>query len=283
MQPEPQLVTGEAVAVDLPTAGIASRGLAAIVDLFTMYAALLLVTLLIAALGSSTDPATWVTVLLVAYVGVLLGYPVGMETLWRGRTLGKALMGLRVVRDDGGPIRFRHAFVRGLLGLFFERPGITVGLAALLPMLFTRSSKRCGDLLAGTIVVRDRVAVRMDRPVVMPAPLASWASALDLSGVSDELSGRARAYLARAASLSPGARQGFESALAGEITALVGPPPSDAPSWAVIAAVVAERRERALRSASAPVPATASDTLPATEPADNHPPPTSSTGFAPPA
>ena len=66
---------------------------------------------------------------------VFLGYPVAMETLTRGRTLGKMALGLRVVRDDGGPITFRQALVRGLVGLALERPGL---------FLLARSGRRSG-------------------------------------------------------------------------------------------------------------------------------------------
>ena len=55
---------------------------------------------------------------------MLLGYPVGIEMLTRGRSAGKALLGLRVVRDDGGPVRFRQALTRGLVGAAIEWPGI---------------------------------------------------------------------------------------------------------------------------------------------------------------
>ena len=66
-------------------------------------------------------------------------------------------MGLRVVRDDGGPIRFRQALVRGLAGVFLEKLGITYGLLALILIVAGASKKRLGDHLAGTIVLQERV------------------------------------------------------------------------------------------------------------------------------
>src|SRR5690625_7837757 len=47
----------------------------------------------------------------------LVGVPTLVETLTRGRSLGKLALGLQIVRDDGGPIRFRHAFIRALVGV----------------------------------------------------------------------------------------------------------------------------------------------------------------------
>ena len=124
-----------------------------------------------------------------------------METLWRGRTLGKAAMGLRVVRDDGGPIRFRHAFVRGLVGVVLDKPGITYGLGALIPMhRDEHGKKRLGDMAAGTIVLQERVPAQLDAPVAMPPPLAGWAAGLDLAG------GRRRPRAADAAASSAAPR-----------------------------------------------------------------------------
>jgi uncharacterized RDD family membrane protein YckC len=287
VQPEPPIVTGEAVALELRTAGLGSRGVAALIDLAAMVVALLPLAAIIGAIGSSADTATYATLAIVVDVGVLLGCPVALETLWQGRTLGKAAMGLRVVRDDGGPIRFRHALVRGLLGLFVERPGFSVGLAAVIPMLATRQGKRCGDVLAGTIVIQDRVPGGFDVPVPMPPPLAGWAASLDLAGVDDGLALRVRQFLGRAATLHPDSRSDIESRLVSDVVARVGQPPSGAPPWAVLAAVSAERRERGMRSLRATPadgPSRVTPPRPAGgEPVTPPPSPHSPGGFAPPA
>ena len=113
---------------------------------------------------------------------IMFGYPIAMETLTRGRTVGALALGLRVVRDDGGAIRFRQALLRGLAFWavdFAIWTGFCGGLvcAAVNPM-----SKRFGDLMAGTIVIRTRsprppaAAARRCRPAWPPGP-ASWSSA----------------------------------------------------------------------------------------------------------
>jgi uncharacterized RDD family membrane protein YckC len=242
--PDEQIVTGEAVALELRLAGAGSRGIAAVVDLLVMAVAQIAIFLLIIA-TDNVSLAAALTIVLSAEVLILLGYPVAMETLWHGQTLGKAMMGLRVVRDDGGPIRFRHAFVRGLVGLFLDKPGITSGLFALIPMIATTRKKRMGDILAGTMVLQDRVPGRLEAPVMMPPPLAGWAASLDLSGIDDALALRMRHFLGRAAALSPAARATLEHQLASEAAAKVGTPPAGTPAWAIISAVLAERRRRA--------------------------------------
>jgi uncharacterized RDD family membrane protein YckC len=245
VHPEEQVVTGEAVAVELRLAGVGSRGVAAGIDIVivTMIQVLLLIIVIVVGPGGNID--AFVTVLIVTQVGVLLGYPVGMETLWGGRTVGKAIMGLQVVRDDGGPIRFRHAFVRGAVGVFLEKPGISSGLFALGWMLGTSRHKRLGDLAAGTVVLQQRVPSRIDAPIAMPPALAGWAASLDLSAVDDGLALRLRQFLGRASQLTPAALATIEHQLTTDVTSRVGPPPPGTPGWAIITAVLAERRRRA--------------------------------------
>jgi uncharacterized RDD family membrane protein YckC len=238
------IVTGEAVVVELRPAGIGSRAIALAIDLTVQLGLLLLLVWVATSTGEAADSAAAAALLLTLLVGVVLGYPVGFETLWRGRTPGKAAMGLRVVRDDGGPIRFRHAFVRGLVGVVVDRPGLSSGLLALVPMLVTARSKRLGDLAAGTVVIQERVPARIPPPPEMPPPLAGWAAGLDLTGVTDDLALEVRHFLARAGQLAPWAREDMGNRLRDELATRVGPPPPDAPPWAYFAAVLAERRRR---------------------------------------
>jgi uncharacterized RDD family membrane protein YckC len=253
MHPDEQVVTGEAVALDLRLAGVGSRGVAAIIDIAIATLAELLVISALGLVGYGANSDAQTAILLVAIVGIILGYPVAFETLWRGRTLGKAIMGLRVVRDDGGPIRFRHAFVRGLTGVVIEKPGFSLGLLAFIPMLAGRRKKRIGDLLAGTVVLQERVPGNLDAPIAMPPPLAWWAASLDLSAVDDALALRLRQFLARANQFTPEARASLEHQLTSEVVLKVGPPPAHTPGWALIAAVLAERRRRAF-DAMRPLP-----------------------------
>ncbi|MDX6732646.1 MAG: hypothetical protein QOC54_2594, partial [Baekduia sp.] len=157
---------------------------------------------------------------------------------------GKAALGIRVVRDDGGPIRFRHALSRALLNIV-ERPGITFGSAAVITSLLSRRGKRLGDLVAGTFVLQERVPRQHVAPVYMPPALAAWAATLDLSRLPDDLALAARGFLGRAAQLRPDARDRMAYDLAAAMASYVTPaPPPGAPPWAFLAAVVAERRRR---------------------------------------
>lgn len=284
-----QLVTGEAVVLDLRTAGVPSRALAALIDVAIQGVALFALATLVGAFASSGNDAAAAAVTVVVTVAVALGYPVAMETLTRGRTLGKMSLGLRVVRDDGGPIRFRHALTRGLLAMFVEKPGITFGAAALITSLLNERGKRLGDFLAGTVVIQERVAVPYDPGVAMPPQLASWASMLDLSALPDDLAQSARSYLGRFHSLTEQAQVELGERIAARVASVVTPAvPPGVPAWAYLSAVLAERRRRALPVPAAfPMqygpPSSAPPPAAAPEPPPTSPEPPAQGPFAPPA
>ena len=250
-----QLVTGEAVALDLRPAALPSRILAGLTDAGAQLTLFFVLGALIEAVGASTSDAGGAALGILLIVIVLIGYPVAFESLLRGRTPGKMALGLRVVRDDGGPIGFRQAFVRGLAGAFLERFGVTLFVGAFATMLLNDRSKRIGDLLAGTVVLQERVAVRGGPVATMPPQLADWAAQLDLSGLPDDLALSARQFLARSSDLTPQAREDLGGRLVEAVVAAVTPaPPPGTPGWAVLSAVLAERRRReeARLGASAP-------------------------------
>lgn len=238
-----QLVTGEAVVLELRLARLASRLLALALDVVVQVAALTVGLLVVAGAASTVDEALAAALSLVLVVLVILGYPVGLETLTRGRTLGKMALGLRVVRDDGGPIRFRQALMRGLVGVV--ELWATSGIIALVASLVSPQGKRLGDLLAGTAVVRERMPAAVVAPVAMPAGLAGWAADLQLSRLPDPLALATRQYLARLPQLAPEVRERMGRELADAVAAAVfPPPPPGVPSVDYLSAVLAERSRR---------------------------------------
>ncbi|HEX4430880.1 MAG TPA: RDD family protein [Frankiaceae bacterium] len=238
------LIGGEAVPIDLRVARIGSRAVAAIIDLVIEIFALGFLSLLIVRLAN-LDVAAEQALAVTADVVVLLGYPVICESVWNGRTVGKAAMGLRAARDDGGPLRFRHALVRGLIGLFVEKPGISLGLVAVISSLSSSRGKRLGDLLAGTVVLQVRLPATGAYVPPMPPPLAGWAGTLDLSRLDNTLALQCRQFLGRAGQLSDDARERLGGSLVTSVQAVVTPPaPPGTPGWAYLTAVLAERRRR---------------------------------------
>ena len=286
----PDFVTGEAVALDLRPAALPSRVVAGLVDASLQALVFLVLGAIITATSLQLSEAAAQAFGIVLLVVTLIVYPVTFETLLRGRTPGKAAMGLRVVRDDGGPIGFRQALTRGLAGAFLERPGITLFSAGVVCSLLNEKGKRIGDLLAGTVVLRERVSVRGGTVASMPPQLADWAAGLDLSGLSDGLALSVRQFVSRAERLTPAARDQLGGQLVAAVTSAVGPAPAGAPGWAVLAAVLAERRRRESERLAGPVasyaaaervPAPAAQ--PAAPPPQEPPPPTGPGGFAAPS
>src|SRR5262245_11555038 len=111
-----RLVTPEAVVLHLDTAGLGSRFLARTLDLIVQIAAILALVFAVGAGASGGVGGTPLTIfLLVGVFAVIFVYPALMESLWRGRTLGKAVLGVRVVTREGAPVRFRHAAIRSAL------------------------------------------------------------------------------------------------------------------------------------------------------------------------
>ena len=270
------LITGDAVTLDLRIAGLPTRTLSLTVDLLVQ-GTLLVVSMVLVnwAFSAGGSPGAQTAVTLTALVLVLVGWPTLVETLTRGRSLGKLIMGLRVVRDDGGPIRMRHSLVRALAMVFLDlwtTSGVLGGLSALL----SSRSKRMGDHLAGTIVVGERIprgAMAAQGPVGMPPPLAVWATTLDLVAVPDQLALNIRTFLHRAPSLDPAARSAIATRLATELASHVRTPaPPGTSAEAYLAAVLAERTRRSVAAG----PATGWSTPPGPGPRPPDPP----SGFA---
>lgn len=245
--PDPGVVIGEAVELDLAPAKLPSRALAFALDLAIVGALLVAATIGVVVSGIEVDVAAAATIGVVLAVLAFVVWPTAWETLTRGRTPGKAAFGLRVVSDDGGPIRFRQALVRALAGLFVDF-GLLSGIVAIVVSACTRRGQRVGDLLAGTIVLRDRVP-RSTRHPTLPAPdpaLAGWASTLQLAALPDDLALAARQFLARASDLDPEVRRTLGEQLATDVAARTAPdPPSGTGAEAFLTAVLAERRRRA--------------------------------------
>ncbi|WP_427922067.1 RDD family protein [Streptomyces sp. cg40] len=244
-----ELVTGEAVALELRPARLPSRALAVLLDLIVAMVAYIGVSVALMFSTASLDDAAQIALSIAAFVLVLVGAPIAVETLSHGRSLGKLAFGLRVVRDDGGPIRFRHALVRGAIGVIEILT--TFGVVACIASLVSARGRRLGDVFAGTLVVRERVPAGQTS-FVPPPPvwLAGRFAELDLSAVPDGLWLAIRQYLTRMQQLDPQVGWAMAERLATDLVARTGTPaPQGVPPAAYLAAVVQERQERDMRRA----------------------------------
>lgn len=242
-----EVLTGEAVALDVQPVGYFLRALGVLIDMLLGVAVLLLFAwgigwlLGLGALDEAIVPILTIVVLVLVMVVI----PTVVETTTRGRSLGRLAVGGRIVRADGGAAGFRHAFIRALVGVF--ELWFTVGAVAALVGAFTPRSQRLGDLLAGTYSERTRTPRLPDVSFGIPPVLADWAVIADVARLPERLARRLAQFARSAANMEPAARARVAASLAGEAAEHVSPVPAVDPETFLMG-VVAVRRERELRA-----------------------------------
>jgi uncharacterized RDD family membrane protein YckC len=206
------LVTPEAVLLELPTAGVATRAFARLVDLFLqVVVASALGIAGTMAFGIGLSPELFAISL---SFFVLLVLPIGTELLWRGRSPGKALFGLRVVGVDGAPEAPRQAVVRGLVALvdlYLSLGALAIGTAT-----FSPRAQRSGDVAAGTVVIRVNGSGFSTVPIAFHPPVGfeAYVASLDVGMLRDEDFSLIREFLLRTGDLEPEHRAGLAVDLA---------------------------------------------------------------------
>lgn len=160
--------TPENVTFDYDIAGIGSRFLAALMDtaIIVLLQVILFGTFILIASLVSSEPATnslvgW----MLAIAGIISfiffwGYYIFFEILWNGQTPGKRQVGLRVIRADGTPVTASEVVIRNLVRIIDFLP--TLYGIGVVTMFINPSSRRVGDLAAGTLVVHDHAAKGLD-------------------------------------------------------------------------------------------------------------------------
>lgn len=249
------MVTGDAVVLDVQIAQLPVRAVSAIIDIAVVFICYFLGLMLWAASLSQFDEALTVAFVIIFTVLAMVGYPVAIETATRGRSVGKMVMGLRVVSDDGGPERFRQALFRALAAVV--EIWMLLGSPAVICSALSPKAKRVGDMFAGTVVVSER-GPRIGPPPAMPPALAGWAASLQLSGLTSGQAEVARQFLSRAHQLDPALRNQMAYRIANDVVSRIAPPPPPGvPPQLILAAVLAERHRRELarlRPPPAPAP-----------------------------
>ncbi len=181
--------TPELVVLSYTVAGLGSRLYAALIDLlisiFLFLAVAVGIAILVprqriaAAIRSDSSTALATAALVILQFAILWGYYLLFEGLHDGQTPGKRLLRLRAVRDGGFSVGFAASAARNLMRIVDMQPIITylVGIGA---MAFSKSGKRLGDMVAGTIVVRESLVKQplVAEPAVQAAPSLAVAAQL---------------------------------------------------------------------------------------------------------
>ncbi len=203
----------ERVRVTLPVAGVGYRTLAYLLDALLLFfagtAGYFILSLLADVVGAFQALSTLLQVLVVVGLfAALWVYWTACETLWRGQTMGKRLLGIRVVRVDGSPVGLYESAVRNLLRVVDFLPAM-YGLGVL-SLLLTEQHRRLGDLVAGTLLVRqERIALEKYVSPAPSGPIAVPANAPLPPGEVELI----LQFLERAAQLDEGPRERLTRAL----------------------------------------------------------------------
>lgn len=230
--------TPEQLGLEYDLAGLGTRGLAAAVDaiILSMSATIFFCIGIIAAAGVISavpgldDGVAGAIVLALIFLltfAYVWGYYVFFETVWRGQTPGKQWLGLRVVREGGYQIGFAQAAIRNIVRLVDLLPGFyAVGAMV---MLFEPRSRRLGDMVAGTLVIREPQSLTLEA-IVSPGATGAGASAgasapaptlppgeqllPNLNRITPAESSLLGTYLQRRSSLAPAASEHLARTLA---------------------------------------------------------------------
>jgi uncharacterized RDD family membrane protein YckC len=257
--------TPERVELYYTRAQIGNRFLAALIDHTIQLILIFAIGIALAVMGVNFTNwwnalGNWAIALALVLVFVIFsGYFVFFETIWNGQTPGKRLFRLRVIREDGRPIRFYEAMVRNLLRIGLDAmpvlavvPIYSVGIVA---VFFSSRSKRLGDYVADTVVIREseRRAPTLDDVLTLaretPSVAAVTADApfdIDPSKLTSEDLSALRAFLRRRYDLSPEARRDLGYRIVVSLASRLAIPPIQLPQEAVLEEIDRQVRVKTL-------------------------------------
>ncbi len=190
------LQTPESVELDFTLAGIGNRAYALVIDdiilgfiliifliIWALFSYFLYEVIHINSLIDSKTISLWlVAIQLLITFSIYVGYFTFFETLWQGQTPGKRIVKIRVIREDGRPIRLPQATLRALL-----RPLDDVLFLGMFLIIFSKSEKRLGDWLAGTLVIQEEQNLPAKKLIISPEAEILAQNLLENSAIADLL------------------------------------------------------------------------------------------------
>jgi uncharacterized RDD family membrane protein YckC len=225
------ITTPEGVDLTLTLAGVGSRFIAALIDALIEGAVLIAGVIVLSVSNGFGTGSSGATAIFLVFLFVLVwGYDVAFEVLASGRTPGKRWNGLRVVREGGQPVGFVTSAVRNVMRLIDWLPSFyLVGIVA---VFVTAKNQRLGDVVAGTIVVRDggARALAPDARWSAPAGVVLEGESWDVSSIGAEELAAVRGFLERRGAIDYSARSEIAAMLAARLRPKVGGAPADLPA-----------------------------------------------------
>src|SRR6185312_400312 len=174
--------TPERVPLHFALASIGNRFLACAIDHTLQVLTLIIIAITFTLIANSSSfgdqisaAPKWVKAIMIVIIFLIVsGYFAFFEWIWNGQTPGKRWLKLRVIREDGRPVTFWEASVRNLLRTFdmMPAPFYSIGLIS---VFVSSSDQRVGDMIAGTVVVREREAEAPAFTQVFESPVSDVA------------------------------------------------------------------------------------------------------------
>lgn len=227
-----QVETPEVVQLDFEPAGLGSRSLAAIVDYLAIAGMGILVFLLCVVIYSLGAHILAIILGISGAFIIFWGYFVIYETLWSGQTPGKRAMRIRVLKTTGYPIGFVDVVIRNLIRIIDFLPSLyAIGIVT---MFISPQGRRLGDYAAGTLVVKERLPIRLGdlMPNGSRVPIATRQPAIgdvdpdelawDLRRITSQQAVVAREFLDRSTDLDPSVRARIGGQIAEKVAATIG-------------------------------------------------------------
>lgn len=159
-----QINTTQNVNLNYTIVSIGERILAFFIDAFILYLYAILVNLIGDAIGYMYDDG-WTQRGLVALIFLpAMFYSLLMHIVFNGRTVGKMLLKIRVVKLDGSPVHSSNYLVRWMLRLVDI--WLFMGSIGILTILFSDRKQRLGDAAAGTVVISTKNKTKVSHTIL---------------------------------------------------------------------------------------------------------------------
>ena len=197
--------TPEQTNIEFTVAGVGSRALALIIDSLIQAAVGLVAFILFTLLARGPAMGVWgITATIIVIFLVYYGYFTLFEIFWNGQTPGKRKVGIRVIKDTGRRLSPVETIARNLLRIVDQLPGFyAVGIAV---SLLNKQNKRIGDLVAGSLVVREGSGSQMQPDWYQHTSVSQRSTLLGAERLSEEDVILIESFLQRRYELDPGIR-----------------------------------------------------------------------------
>ncbi|AST91530.1 RDD family protein [Sutcliffiella cohnii] len=174
MENKLEIKTPEFVSVQFSLAGLGSRAAAFLIDQAIITITYLLLFLLFYFIDESISifadgSSILFAVIIISIFVIQWGYFFVLEFFYGGRTIGKKLIGIRVIQENGHSLTLLSSIIRNLLRIIDALP--TSYFIGMIMVFFHSKHKRVGDIVAGTIVVHERSKKKKDKKSSMEEEL----------------------------------------------------------------------------------------------------------------